>query len=115
MLRERFGLESCVDFGYARMFEGTGSFFIGAVSMADVGKSPQKEKAATLCFTLRDLPALDAYHAFVAAAGASPSPVEQSPRLRYKSFTAEGPEGYRFEFGVFTDPDEAAVLMPAGS
>ncbi len=114
MLTERFGLESRADFGYARMFAGTDSFFIGAVNMADVEKSPQKEKAATLCLTLRDLPALDAYHAFVSAAGGCPSPVEQSPRLKYKCFTADGPEGYRFEFGVFTDPAEAAILMPQG-
>ena len=111
-LTDFFGLESVVDFGYARMFAGTDSFFIGAVNMADVHKTPQKEKAATLCFTLRDLASLEAYHDFVAQNGAAPSPVEQSPRLRSRSFPVQGPEGYRFEFGVFTDPSEAAMLMP---
>ncbi len=111
-LREYFGLEEVIDYGYARLYRTTAHGFIGAVNFSQVSRPQTADKGVTLCVAFDSLEHLQQCHADLASRGLNLPPVKKSKRLSYYSFTVPGPEGYHFEFGTFILPEEAALLNP---
>ena len=105
----RMGFFLHADYGFARVYRAAAGFFVGAVA-AD---KPQPDaKGVMLCLTYSSEEEVRAARQRLECAGFSPSPAKTSERLSYYCFTVDGPEGYRFEIGHFTDPREGALLNP---
>lgn len=111
-LREGFGFEEVIDYGYAKLYRTAEHCFVGAVNRGQVTKRVAPDKGVTICMTHASRESLQQRHDDLAARGMNPPDVAKSKRLSYYSFTMQGPEGYRFEFGTFVDPNEAALLNP---
>ena len=105
----RMGFSMRIDYGFARIFEAAEGFFIGAVAASQPQPSA---KGVMLCLTYPSDEEVRAAHGRLEQAGFTPSPAKPSQRLSYFCFTVDGPEGYRFEIGHFTDPRESALLNP---
>ncbi len=112
-LCQDFGFEEVIDYGYAKLYRTAQHCFVGAVNRGQVTKRVAPDKGVTICMAHDSLESLQACHDDLLARGLRPPQVARSKRLAYYSFTVQGPEGYRFEFGTFIDPAEAALLNPS--
>ena len=109
---EVMGLRQVVDQGWAKVYQGSRTGFIGLVDERRGMHRWSEQKAVNVSFLIDDI---DGWFAYAKGHGAFPlrSPeVSTDQAGRYRAFVGYDPEGYFLEFDVFREHQLNKGLMP---
>ena len=109
---EVMGLRQVVDQGWAKVYQGSRTGFIGLVDERRGMHRWSEQKAVNVSFLIDDI---DGWFAYAKRRGAFPlrSPeVSTDEAGRYRAFVGYDPEGYFMEFDVFREHPLNKGLMP---
>ena len=109
---EVMGLRPVVDQGWAKIYQGSRSGFIGLVDERRGMHRSTEKKAVNVSFIVDDI---DGWFAYVKRRGAFPlrgAEVSADEAGRYRAFVGYDPEGYFMEFDLFREHALNKALMP---
>ena len=103
------GLETVLDYGFARVFRISESTFVGVVDETEGMHTTAEPKTATLSFITEEV---EAWYGHLSSQGVEiHRPLSESSRIPIKGFVAKDPEGYLLEFETFRpDPQNEQIL-----
>lgn len=113
---EVMGLDQVVDQGWAKVYQGSRTGFVGLVDERRGMNRWTEKKAVNVSFIIDDI---DGWFAYVAGTGAFPlrsTAVNHDDEGRYHAFVGYDPEGYFMEFDRFLEhPLNTALMTHLGS
>ena len=109
--RDVIGLEPVADWGFAKMFRVSSTFFLVLVDEQQGMHRATEPKSVTLSFVTQEI---DAWWEYLNAAGVKMrGPVRDATRHPTRGFVAYDPEGYFLEFERFLDHAQNERLLKA--
>lgn len=109
--QEVLGLTRVADQGWAKIYSGSSSGYIGLVDERRGMHSFTEKKAVNVSFILDDLDGWFAYVKEQALFSLREDSVSTGPESKYRAFVGYDPEGYYFEFDSFQEHADNELLM----
>jgi catechol 2,3-dioxygenase-like lactoylglutathione lyase family enzyme len=109
--QEALGLTRVVDQGWAKIYKGSASGYVGLVDERRGMHSFTEKKAVNVSFIIDDLDGWFTYVQENALLTLREGTVSTGPESTYRAFVGYDPEGYYFEFDNFQEHADNALLM----
>lgn len=109
--QEVLGLTRVADQGWAKIYRGSASGYVGLVDERRGMHSFTEKKAVNVSFVVDDLEGWFTYAKEYALFTLRDDSLSTGPESKYRAFVGYDPEGYYFEFDSFREHKDNATLM----
>ena len=109
---EELGLHQVVDQGWAKVYQGSRTGYVGLVDERRGMHRWAEKKAVNVSFIVDDIDGWFAYAKTRGAFALRSAAVSDDDLGRYRAFIGYDPEGYYMEFDLFRDHARNKALMP---